>query len=102
MMKARKKRVHESRQLEWKRKEHDAKEKKAGKKKASSAKVKKAALGWVSAAGKVTLWGICLLWSLGKYIVVIIAQLIVVLFEGESKSLELSKEYIRIYTQHGL
>ena len=36
MMKARKRRVHESRQLEWKRKEHDAKEKKTSKKKASS------------------------------------------------------------------
>ena len=45
MMKARKRRVHESRQLEWKRKEHDAKEKKASKKKASSSKVNKAASG---------------------------------------------------------
>ena len=45
-MKARKRRVHESRQLEWKRKEHDAKEKKASKKKgAPSSKVKKAASG---------------------------------------------------------
>ena len=44
MMKARKRRVHESRQLEWKRKEHDAKEKKTSKKKASS-KTKKAASG---------------------------------------------------------
>jgi len=45
MMKARKRRVHESRQLEWKRKEHDAKDKTASKKKASSAKVKKATSG---------------------------------------------------------
>ena len=44
MMKARKRRVHESRQLEWKRKEHDAMEKKASKKKASS-KAKKAVSG---------------------------------------------------------
>ena len=44
-MKARKRRVHESRQLEWKRKEHDAKDKTASKKKASSVKVKKATSG---------------------------------------------------------